>query len=141
MGMKTLAIAVATSLALGCAAQADEALAEAVTDYMDFATYEQGIILPAQIDEDVFNAATFIDTRDAAQFDAGHIKGASNIEWRQVPARIDELPESGLVILYCNTGSLSAQATFAARLMGRENVVVLQGGITGWKTDAAFVPE
>ena len=116
-------------------------MAEAIIDYMDFATYESGIILPQQLDQAVFEAATFIDTRDAEQYEAGHIPGASNIEWREVPGRIDELPESGMVILYCNTGSLSAQATFAARLMGHENVLVLQDGFTGWRENAAWKPE
>ena len=103
----------------------DDAVAEAIVDYMDFATYESGIILPQQIDQAVFGAATFVDTRDAEQYEAGHIPGAIHIEWREIPGRIDELPEDGMVILYCNTGSLSSQATFAARLMGRENVLVL----------------
>jgi len=139
--MKQLfAMLVAAMIALPAFAD-EEAVAEAITDYMDFATYEAGIILPAQLDKDVFEAATFIDTRDADQFAAGHIPGAANIEWREVPGRIGELPETGLVVLYCNTGSLSAQATFAARLMGRENVVVLQSGFTGWQETAAYKPE
>ena len=131
---------VAATLALPAFAD-EEALAEAITDYMDFATYESGIILPQQLDRDVFEAAVFVDTRDAEQFGAGHIPGARNIEWREVPGRIAELPETGLVVLYCNTGSLSAQATFAVRLMGRENVVVLQSGFTGWQETAAYRPE
>ncbi|WP_298675889.1 rhodanese-like domain-containing protein [uncultured Lentibacter sp.] len=118
----------------------DTAVAEAVQGYMDFATYEQGIILPQQIDAEVFAAATFIDTRDAAQFAQGHIAGARHIEWREVPARLGELPQSGMVIFYCNTGSLSAQATFAARLLGHENVLVLQSGYTGWQETAAYKP-
>lgn len=135
-----IAMLVAATLALPAFAD-EEAVAEAITDYMDFATYEAGIILPQQLDRDVFEAATFVDTRSADQFEAGHIPGATHIEWREVPGRIDELPESGLVILYCNTGSLSAQAAFAARLMGRENVVVLQSGIIGWQETAAYKPE
>jgi rhodanese-related sulfurtransferase len=118
----------------------EELLAEAITDYMDFATYESGIILPAQLEKDVFDAATFVDTRDTEQFQAGHIPVAVHIEWREIPGRIDELPENGLVVLYCNTGSLSAQATFAARVMGRENVVVLQSGLIGWQQTAAYKP-
>jgi 3-mercaptopyruvate sulfurtransferase SseA len=46
-----------------------------------------------------------------------------------------------MVILFCNTGSLSAQAVFAARLMGHENVLVLQTGLQGWQQDAAYKPE
>lgn len=112
---------------------ADDAIAEAVQDYMDFATYEAGIILPDQITEELLPSVTFVDVRDAGQFEAETIDGAINIEWREIPARLDELPEDGLVVFFCNTGTLSSQATFAARLLGRENVVVLQTGINGWK--------
>ena len=140
MGMSLKAASLGLALLAGPALAQDEAVAEAVQSYMDFATYEQGIILPQQIDADVFAAATFIDTRDADQFAAGHIAGARNIEWREVPARLEELPEAGMVIFYCNTGTLSAQATFAARLLGHENVVVLQSGFTGWQKTAAYKP-
>jgi rhodanese-related sulfurtransferase len=126
---------------LASSAFADEdPVAEAIVDYMDFATYEAGILLPAQLEKDVFEAAMFVDTRDAEQFEAGHIPGAVHIEWREVPARLDEIPETGMVVFYCNTGTLSSQATFAARLLGRENVVVLQTGLRGWQKTAAYKP-
>ena len=120
--------------------QADEAAVEAMQEYLMFSEYEAGIILPNQIDQTVFETATFIDTRDADQFDAARIPTAINIEWREVLDRIDEIPESGLTILYCNTGSLSAQAVFALRVAGRDNVVVLQSGFTGWQETAAYKP-
>ena len=140
------ALALSATLGLPVAAQAaetlaEEALAEAITGYMDFATYDSGIIVPEQLDRTVFEAALFVDTRDAAQYAAGQIPGAVHIEWREVPGRLDELPDSGMVILYCNTGSLSAQAAFAARLLGHENVLVLQTGYDGWQATAAYRPE
>ena len=131
---------VATGLSVPIVAHADD-LGDEIIGYMDFATYESGIILPKQLTQDVFEAATFVDTRDADQFAAGSIPTAINIEWREIPARLDELPAQGMVILFCNTGSLSAQATFAARLMGHENVLVLQSGRNGWLQDAAYVPK
>ncbi len=141
MGMSKRAAVLGLLAVMASPVAAQEAaVAEAVQGYMDFATYEQGIILPQQIDADVFAAAVFVDTRDAAQFAQGHIAGAVNIEWREVPARLGELPEAGMVILYCNTGTLSAQATFAARLLGRENVLVLQSGYRGWQDRAAYKP-
>jgi rhodanese-related sulfurtransferase len=140
MGMSFKAALFALSLVATPAFADQDAVAEAVQGYMDFATYEQVIILPQQIDADVFAAAVFVDTRDAEQFAAGHIEGAVNIEWRDVPARLGELPEAGMVIFYCNTGTLSAQATFAARLLGHENVLVLQSGYTGWQEAAAYKP-
>lgn len=138
--MKTLLKATALACAMAAPVSADE-LADEIIGYMDFATYEAGIILPEQLTEDIFGSVTFVDVRDAAQFEQSSIPGAINIEWREIPARLDELPESGMVVLYCNTGSLSAQATFAARLMGRENVLVLQSGIKGWKMSGAFKPD
>src|SRR6056300_1492407 len=140
IGMKQLLSALAVAISFAGAAHSDE-LADEIIGYMDFATYESGIILPQQLTQDVFEAATFVDTRDADQFTAGSIPTAINIEWREIPARLDELPAQGMVILFCNTGSLSAQATFAARLMGHENVLVLQSGRNGWLQDAAYVPK
>ncbi|TCP62422.1 rhodanese-related sulfurtransferase [Rhodovulum bhavnagarense] len=129
------ALALASILALWSTAQAvaqDDPVAEAIRDYMDFAPYEAGIILPDQITPELISRVTFVDARSADQYRAGTIPGALNVEWREIPARLDELPDEGLVVLFCNTGSLSAQAAFAARLMGRENIVVLQTGINGW---------
>lgn len=122
-----------------------DAVRDAVEDDMGFAPYGAGSILRAQLNDTVFTAAIFVDTRAADQAAAGHIPGAINIEWRAVPARLDDLPATGMVILcntgYCNTGSLSAPAPFAARLPGRDNVVMMQSGIAAGTTNAAWNPE
>jgi len=136
--MKRLAIVL--SLGLATPAFADEAVIDGMLDYMEFAEYEAGIILPAQLDEAVFHAVTFVDTRDAGQFEAATIPGAINIEWREVLTRMDEIPTAGMVVMFCNTGTLSAQASFALRVAGRENVVVLQTGFLGWQDTAAYRP-
>ena len=121
-------------------ALAQDAAIDAMQEYMMFSEYESCIILPQHIDQTVFETALFVDTRDAGQFEAGTIPGAVNIEWREVLDRIGEVPEDRMTILFCNTGSLSAQAAFALRVAGRSNVVVMQTGFTGWQQDAAFKP-
>lgn len=88
----------------------------------------------------MFENALFVDTRDAGQLAEATIPGAVNIEWREVLDRIDEIPEDHMTILFCNTGSLSAQAVFALRVAGRTNVLVMQYGFTGWQQDAAWKP-
>ena len=138
---KTFARTILLTSFLAAPAYSSEEAIEAMSDYMAFQEYESGIMVPAQIDKMVFEASTFIDTRDAEQYENATIPGAVNIEWRQVLERIDEIPQEGKVILFCNTGSLSAQATFALRVAGRENVVVLQSGFIGWQRDAAYKPE
>jgi rhodanese-related sulfurtransferase len=125
---------------LAAPAAAENPAVKAMQEYMEFATYEAGIILPQQLSKDVFESVVFIDTRDAGQFAKGSIPGARNIEWREVLSRINEIPKDKKVILFCNTGSLSAQAAFALRVAGLDNVLVLQTGIEGWKKDAAHKP-
>lgn len=136
--IKTLTICVA-GIFLASASVASE-LEDEIIGYMDFATYEAGIILPEQLTEDVFGSVQFVDTRDEDQFEAGTIPTAINIEWREIPARLDELSDDKMVVLFCNTGSLSAQAVFAARVLGKENVLVLQSGHRGWLENAAYRP-
>lgn len=141
--MKLSHVLAATTIALGLHSTpilAQDAAIEAMQEYMMFSEYESGIILPQQIDQTVFETALFVDTRDAEQFEAATIPGSVNIEWREVLDRIDEIPEDRMTILFCNTGSLSAQAAFALRVAGRTNVVVLQSGFSGWQRDAAFKP-
>jgi len=141
MNLRTMIAA--ASLGIGLAVTpvlADDAVIEGMQDYLMFQDYESGIILPQQIDEAVFETALLIDTRDTEQFDAATIPGAVHIEWREVLDRIDEIPEDRMTILFCNTGSLSAQAAFALRVAGRSNVVVMQSGFNGWQADAAYKP-
>ena len=83
---------------------------------------------------------TFIDTRDIEQFEKQTIPGAMHIEWRQVLERMDDIPTDQKVIVFCNTGSLSAQAAFALRVAGFDNVVVMQSGFLGWLENAAYKP-
>ena len=132
--------AVLLSNVLAAPLRAENTAVKGMQEYMEFTPYEAGIIVPQQLAKDVFESVVFIDTRDAGQFAKGSIPGARNIEWREVLARIDEIPKDKKVILFCNTGSLSAQAAFALRVAGRDNVLVLQTGIEGWKKDAAFKP-
>ena len=141
--MKVNRLLPALVLAVALAAHpvsANEAAIEAMQEYMEFSSYEAGIIVPQQISKEIFENVLFVDTRDAAQFEEGIIPGAVNIEWREVLGRIDEIPEDKKVILFCNTGSLSAQAAFALRVAGRENALVLQTGYLGWQQDAAYKP-
>ena len=119
---------------------ANEAAIEAMAEYLMFQEYESGIILPQQIDQSVFEAVTFIDTRDIEQFEKQTIPGAMHIEWRQVLERMDDIPTDRKVIVFCNTGSLSAQAAFALRVAGFDNVVVMQSGFLGWLENAAYKP-
>ena len=135
-----LSFVISLGLLSSMSAKANEAVIEAMGEYLMFQEYESGIILPQQIDQSVFEAVTWIDTRDSEQFDKQTILGAIHIEWRQVIERMDEIPTDRKVIVFCNTGSLSAQAAFALRVAGFDNVVVMQSGFLSWLDNAAYRP-
>ena len=135
-----LSFVISLGLLSSMSAKANEAVIEAMGEYLMFQEYESGIILPQQIDQSVFEAVTWIDTRDSEQFGKQTIPGAVHIEWRQVIERMDEIPTDRKVIVFCNPGSLSAQAAFALRVAGFDNVVVMQSGFLGWLENAAYRP-
>ncbi|MDQ1315614.1 MAG: hypothetical protein QG662_1723 [Pseudomonadota bacterium] len=139
--MKKILISLFSSLALLAApvhAEDSPAVVDALSGYMDFAEYGSSLIWPEQIPMDDWKKVFIVDARDAAQYAREHIPGSLNIEWRQAVARRGELPKDRMVVMYCNSGSLSAQAVFALRLLGHDNVKVLQDGIEGWKKKGGF---
>ncbi len=108
-------------------------LMDELSGYLEFVDYGGGTIFAEQIPKSEYSKMMIIDARDAAQFSKEHIPGAVNIEWRQVLAKSSSIPKDKAVLIYCNTGSLSAQAGFALRVSGWENVKILQGGYAEWK--------
>ncbi len=119
------------TVTMPCTAQ--EPVAEALQDFLDFATYTEGAITPEQIIGAGSEQFLFIDTRSAEQYQSDHIPGAANIEWRQIVGRIAEVPVDRSVVLYCDTGLLSSKAHLALRLLGHdENLKVMFGGFNGW---------
>lgn len=124
----TITFGSASALADNKAIAVDE-----MAGYLDFVDYGGGIIFAEQIPAEEYKKMVVIDARDRAQFEKDHIPGAINIEWRRVLAQKNQIPKDKTVLIYCNTGSLSAQAGFALRVAGYENVRILQGGFEEWK--------
>jgi rhodanese-related sulfurtransferase len=117
---------------------ADNPAVKALEDYFEFSEYGGATILPEQIPAADWKNIYVVDTRDADQFKKAHIPGAVNIDWRQVLGKRGELPTDRMVLLYCNAGTLSAQAGLALRVAGMDNVRILQGGYNDWKTKGGF---
>ncbi|WP_108256487.1 rhodanese-like domain-containing protein [Limnohabitans sp. Hippo4] len=131
---KLLCTAMLILLAAAPAVANDKAkLMDELSGYLEFVDYGGGTIFAEQIPKSEYSKMMIIDARDAAQFAKEHIPGAVNIEWRQVLAKSSSIPKDKSVLIYCNTGSLSAQAGFALRVSGWENVKILQGGYAEWK--------
>lgn len=142
MKLNQLALAAFTAagLLLAPAAHADKQAdaVDVMEGYLEFVDYGGGVIFAEQIPADEWKKMLVIDARDAGQFAKGHIPGAINMDWRQVLAKRNDIPKNKPVLIYCNTGSLSAQAGFAMRVAGWDNLRILQGGMEEWKAKGGF---
>ena len=79
--------------------------------------------------------AFLLDVREPAEFDAGHVPGATNIPLGELRARLDELPDPALgreVVLYCGVGQRAYNATRALVQRGHR-VRNLSGGFATWR--------
>jgi rhodanese-related sulfurtransferase len=130
MRFQVVALWIALFLPLGAAGQ--EEVVQAMEEYFDFADVGGGGISPAQIASVGQGSFAFIDTRSRGRFEAGHVPGALHLEWRRVLAERERVPRDRAVVLYCDTGVLSAQARLALSLAGYDNVKVLAGGYQAW---------
>ena len=135
MTIKLLRASLLALVVLSAPAIADnrEEAVKAMEEYLDFVDYGGATMFPEQIPKEDWKRFHVIDARDQEQYAKEHIPGALNLEWRQVIAQRQSIPKDKPVLIYCNTGSLSAQAGFALRLAGYDNVRILQGGFAEWK--------
>jgi glyoxylase-like metal-dependent hydrolase (beta-lactamase superfamily II)/rhodanese-related sulfurtransferase len=86
---------------------------------------------------DAGNKPFILDVREPDEFASGHIEGAVNIPVKELPQRIDELPddEDTEVVTYCESGYRSSHATIFLKAYGRKNVKNLEHGIHEWKEE------
>jgi rhodanese-related sulfurtransferase len=83
---------------------------------------------PATIDT---SGAVVVDVRTPAEFAAGHLDGAVNIDVQDAPgfaAAVGGLDPAATYVVYCRTGNRSAQAV--ARMTDLGFTVVDAGGLT-----------
>jgi len=133
--MKFVNVLLSAAMAISAPAMADSkaVLIDEISGYLEFIDYGGAVIFAEQIPRAEYSKMMVIDARDAGQFSKAHIPGAVNIEWRKVLEQRSKIPKDKMVLIYCNTGSLSAQAGLALRLAGYDNVKILQGGFEEWK--------
>jgi rhodanese-related sulfurtransferase len=76
-------------------------------------------------------SAVALDVREDDEWQAGHIAGALHIPMGELGARLDELPDAGIVAV-CRSGSRSGLVTDALRRAGYR-VENLRDGMRGWQ--------
>ncbi len=79
-----------------------------------------------------FDAALLLDVRQRGEYAAGHIPGATQLSAARVLWHQDELPRSGTIVTYCQSGMRNTVAASALRRAGHA-VVELDGSYNAWR--------
>jgi rhodanese-related sulfurtransferase len=76
-----------------------------------------------------------IDTREPAEWAAGHIAGAQAVPRGILEGKIEQLAQDPdqPIVLYCASGGRSALAADSLQRMGYRNVLSLAGGFNAWQ--------
>jgi len=86
--------------------------------------------------------AVFIDARSRAEYDAGHVKGAKSLPYKEADLKFIEamagVSEESAIITYCDgeTCELSMELAVFLRNAGYKNVKVLSNGWSAWKQNS-----
>jgi len=75
-----------------------------------------------------------VDIRIPEHFSESHVPGAINIPQDELPDRAKELPEDrdASIVMVCNIGKFSKQATLYLKSLGYRNVKSMKGGLNEW---------
>ena len=85
--------------------------------------------------------ATWIDVREADEWQEGHVPGAVHVPRGHLESRVEAVAPSRSqpIVVYCAGGSRSAFAAKSLQELGYEHVVSLDGGYTDWKRNGGDV--
>ncbi|MGA8679066.1 MAG: rhodanese-like domain-containing protein [Acidimicrobiales bacterium] len=82
----------------------------------------------------VESGALLLDVREPAEWEAGHVPGASFIPMNAVAARLGELPSDRRIVVICRSGGRSGVVTEALLGLGFD-AVNLVGGMQAWAAE------
>jgi adenylyltransferase/sulfurtransferase len=73
-----------------------------------------------------------VDVREPWEYEINHIEGSRLIPLSQLPERMNELSTADQIVVQCQSGIRSAQATQFLNRMGFKKAKNLKGGIKAW---------
>lgn len=74
----------------------------------------------------------FIDVRTPGEFKGNHIKGFKNVPLQQLGSRTNELSQDKDVVVICQSGMRSSQASKLLKKAGFKNITNVKGGMSAW---------
>lgn len=120
-------------------AQALLAYLDEMGDYVNGRNFPS-LIKASSVNDEAEKNNLIIDLRNPDAFARGHIKGAKNVEFGQLPDYFtnDIKPfEYDRIVLVCYSGQTSSYSASLLRLMGYGNVYAMRWGMSAWTKELA----
>jgi rhodanese-related sulfurtransferase len=73
-----------------------------------------------------------VDVRSVGEFEGGHIPGAQNVPLDQFQSVASQWDKNAPVLVYCQTGSRSAEAVSMLQQQGFKKILHFDKGIVAW---------
>ena len=73
-----------------------------------------------------------LDVREPWEFEICHIEGSTNLPMGQIPQRVDDLPDSGEIVVICHHGVRSQQVIRFLQGHMSASLINLDGGVDAW---------
>jgi rhodanese-related sulfurtransferase len=108
-------------------------------DYVNSKDYPS-LIKASIVHENLGKNLHIIDLRPSSDFKSGHIKGAVNKRFEDLPSYFEKgiKPyEFEKIVIVCEDGQLSTYTTCLLRLMGYGNVFAMRWGMSAWNNSYA----
>ncbi|WP_423407101.1 rhodanese-like domain-containing protein [Heyndrickxia sp. MSNUG] len=74
----------------------------------------------------------FIDVRTPGEYKGNHIKGFKNLPLQQLGSKTGELSKDKDVVVICQSGMRSSQASKLLKKAGFKNITNVKGGMSAW---------
>lgn len=74
----------------------------------------------------------YVDVRTPGEYKGNHIKGFKNIPLQQLTSRTGELSQDHDIVVICQSGMRSSQASKLLKKAGFKNVTNVKGGMSAW---------
>lgn len=103
-------------------------------DYVNSQVFPS-LIKASIVNENLNKNLLVVDLRSSKQFLEGHIKGAVNKKFEELPAYFEtgiKPFEYDKIIIVCEDGQVSSYTTSLLRLMGYRNVYSMRWGMSAW---------
>lgn len=99
------------------------------TDFDGLPTKTPEVVPPRELEG--LGADLVLDVRNSSEHEDGHIPGSKQLSAGRVLWNLEELPEDGLIVTYCQTGARNSVAASTLRSNGYR-VAELEGSYAGW---------